>query len=172
MAFDGVSRNPEKKCADAEAQMLRVAFEEQGWEVVPKITATPSDDWHQHIVKSISRCDLFVVFGTDSYGEKTSSKMGTHYEFDQAYQSDVKKTIAHINMTEGARKGLNGIKATFTHENLKRLHQIYREWPWTTKPTPMPDGLMEWLLSDPAARSDDSSTSSGGSALAAGAALG
>ena len=98
--------------------------------------------------------------------------MGTHYEFDQAYQSDVKKTIAHINMTEGARKGLNGIKATFTHENLKRLHQIYREWLWTTKPTPMPDGLMEWLLSDPAARSDDSGTSSGGSALAAGAALG
>ena len=77
------------------------------------------------ISSDYSRCDLFVVFGTDSYGEKTTSKMGTHYEFDEAYQSDVKKTIAHINMTDAARKGLNGIKATFTHENLKRLHQVY-----------------------------------------------
>ena len=113
------------------------------------------------ISSDCSRCDLFVVFGTDSYGEKTTSKMGTHYEFDEAYQSDVKKTIAHINMTDAARKGLNGIKATFTHENLKRLHQVYSEWLWTTEATPMPCGLMDWLLSDPAAQSGDGGSASG-----------
>ena len=129
------------KCADAEALWLRRALESQGVTVLPREKQGAGQDWMEHIFDAVDRCHLFIVFGTDSYGEKTSSEYSTHVEFKLACKEQ--KPIAHIKMTSGDK---SGIIEKFTRHRLELMNLIYETWEWSKIPKSMPDTIIPWLV--------------------------
>ena len=147
------------KCADAEALWLRRALESQGVTVLPREKQGAGQDWKKHIFDAVDRCHLFVVFGTDSYGEETSSEFSTYVEFNLACQEH--KPIAHIKMTSvpGSK---SGVIETFTRQQLELMNLVYEIWEWSDIPTSMPDTIIPWLVGQ---LSPDGGTDGGTGAL-------
>jgi hypothetical protein len=151
----GGERNPRHQTADAESILVRRALEAEGWEVLPP-EDMPTDDLVVFLQECVSRCDVFIAFATNNYGEKTPHPMCTHKEFVMAERYNLKfgrMAIVHINMrtrveSDAAmfRGGLpDGVFGT--NASLCNLRLIYSSWLWAvTEPTAIPDGLLDAIL--------------------------
>ena len=85
--------------AQAEALPLRVALEARGFVVMPALDPLLVMDREKEIFDSIKKCDAFVVFANEHYGEDTGNPMCSYMECKFANRK--KKTFAVINMCGG-----------------------------------------------------------------------
>jgi hypothetical protein len=76
---------------------VRRQLEQMGVIVTPKLDPGLGDR-KSEIATAISNCSVFVVFGTEDYGENTGNPMSSYYEFNFATESG--KQIAHIKMCD------------------------------------------------------------------------
>jgi hypothetical protein len=144
------------KCADAEALWLRRALESHGVTVLPRAMQGAGEDWKEHVFDSIDKCDLFIVFGTVSYGAKTISEYSTNVEWGNAKRAG--KAIAHINMCGRGEEIVNLV----VRNELAAKSLIYEKWAWSQVPTSMPDTIIPWLVGQ---LSPDGGTDGGTGAL-------
>ena len=79
-------------------------LEDQGVVVTPALDPGLADR-SAEIAEEVSRCDVFVVFGTPDYGVDTGNPMCSYREFK--FASNEGKPIAHIKMCE-ALQGCQG----------------------------------------------------------------
>ena len=128
------------KCADAEALWLRRALESRGVTVLPRAMQGAGEDWKEHVFDSIDKCDLFIVFGTVSYGAKTISEYSTNVEWGNAKRAG--KAIAHINMCGRGEE----IGNLIVRNELAAMNLIYEKWDWSQIPNAMPDAIIPWLV--------------------------
>ena len=84
----------ERGCIE-ESTFLRKALEARGIEVLPALDPGKLNR-ATNIFAGIDRCDLFVVFGTESYGANTGNPMCTHFEFSHAMEE--RRPLAWIKM--------------------------------------------------------------------------
>jgi len=128
--------SPSTKVADAEAFYVRKALKAQGVVVLPRPSQGPGEDWKKHVFNSIERCDLFIVFGTDSYGQETASEYSTNVEWGNAKRDGT--PIFHINMLGDGET----ITDLIVRQEIDAKSLIYEKWAWTHDPTPMPEGII------------------------------
>ena len=133
---DGTSK---PKVADAEALWVRRALEAADVLVLPRETQVGGEHWKKHVFKSIEDCDLFIVFGTDSYGAETTSEYSTNVEWGNAKRAG--KAVAHINMCDSDEQ----IGNLIVRNELAAKSLIYEKWAWSQVPTSMPDAIIPWL---------------------------
>ena len=93
---------PNKNQPLPEGVELRRMLEAEGVVVTPAPDPGLADR-AQEIATAISRCDLFVVFGTSDYGVDTGNPMCSYQEFKFARCEG--KPIAHIKMCDALRGG-------------------------------------------------------------------
>ena len=74
---------------------IRKLLEDRGVEVAPTLDLAAHNRLDK-IADGIDRCDVFVVFGTENYGENTGNPICSHEEFEFAKSES--KSIAHIKM--------------------------------------------------------------------------
>ena len=116
------------KVADAESWLIRRALNKLDIAVLPHEKPL-GDDWKAHIVEAVKLCDVFIIFATDSYGEKTASEFCTFHEFGWATEDD-DKTIAYIQMCGRGEH----IDTTSVRKALAEKQLIYRPWTWKAVP--------------------------------------
>ena len=111
----------------AQMRFVRAGLEALGICVLPLLD--PGNVNRQdEIFTGIDECDLFIFFGTQTYGENTKNPMCSYYEFTHAQREE--KPMAWIKMCERidspvVRAGLTGV--------------IYKEWEETL-------ALLNWLV--------------------------
>jgi hypothetical protein len=98
-----------------EMMYVRASLEARGVEVLP-LEDPGNVDRQQDIFDSIDRCDLFIVFGTRTYGEDTGNPMCSYNEFTFAQAEH--KAVAWIKMCDviaspTIRAGLSGSGAIY-----------------------------------------------------------
>ena len=110
-----------------EMLFVRTALEAKGVRVLPK-NNPGNTDREAEIAWSIDLCDIFIVFGTQTYGQNTGNPMCTFYEFKMAHAEA--KPLVWIKMSHKiaeptVRMGLKGL--------------IYKEWEEN-------DAMIDWIM--------------------------
>jgi len=97
MSSDG---KPAPNCADLESAWVRRRLTARGVDVLPLPVdkVTPRIDRLEDIMSSIARCDLFIIFGTKTYGEDTNNPMCSYHEFEKA--RNLGKIMVHLQMCD------------------------------------------------------------------------
>ena len=88
--------------AQAEALPLRVALEARGFVVMPALDPLLVMDREKELFDSIKKCDAFVVFANEHYGEKTGNLMCSYKECKfSRRQTQLKSVDSNPNVAAG-----------------------------------------------------------------------
>ena len=138
--------------AVAQMTYVRHALVRRGYEVTPNESAH-DDRRQEEIFDAIDRCELFVFFGTQTYGKNTGNPMCTHFEFTQAQGEG--KRMAWIKMCDR-------IDASVVRSGCRGAGLIFKPWEETS-------AMIDWIVEKIGAGGGGGGGGAGGGAAAAAA---
>jgi hypothetical protein len=120
--------------ATEESKWLRRELVARGIIVTPRLIPGTVNRYEE-LASTVDECDLFIVFGTKTYGEKTPNPMCTWFEFSQALNAQ--KRMAWVNMCAWPER----VECLFVRTRLEGLGAIYRPFAKT-------DAFVDWMVND------------------------